>query len=127
MRKRFQTLALTLFVCALLSPVAFAGVKTKMVTFNTDVKIGETLVKKGTYKASFDDKANELTILNGKKVIAKITASLKDLKGSSSYEAKYTTEKDKNGISWLTGVNVGGKLATINADKADNSPASAVQ
>ncbi|MDT5061164.1 MAG: hypothetical protein QOH63_1623 [Acidobacteriota bacterium] len=127
MRKRFQTLALTLFVCALLSPVALAGVKTKMVTFNTDVKIGETLVKKGTYKASFDDKANELTILNGKKVIAKITASLKDLKGSSSYEANYTTEKDKNGISWLTGVNVGGKLATINADKADNSPASAVQ
>jgi hypothetical protein len=127
MEKRFQTMALTLLVCALLSPVALAGVKTKTVTFKTSVKIGETLVKKGTYKARFDDQTNELTILDGKKVIAKITASLKDLKSSTSYEAMYTTDKDKDGNYMLTGVNVGGKLATINSDKADGSPASAVQ
>jgi hypothetical protein len=127
MKKRFQTMALTLLACALLSPVAFADVKTKTVTFKTNVKIGETLVKKGTYKARFDDQANELTILDGKKVVAKITARLKDLKSSTSYEALYTTDKDKDGNFMLTGVNVGGKLATINSDKAESSPASAVQ
>ena len=127
MKKRFLTVALTLLVCALLSPVAFADVKTKTVTFKTNIKIGETLVKKGTYKASFDDQANELTILDGKKVVAKITANLKDLKSSTSYEAMYTTDKDKDGNYMLTGVNVGGKLAAINSDKAQGSPTSAVQ
>lgn len=127
MKKRLLTVALTLLVCALLSPAAFADVKTKTVTFKTNVKIGETLVKKGTYKARFDDQSNELTILDGKKVVAKITANLKDLKSSTSYEAMYTTDKDKDGNYMLTGVNVGGKLATINSDKAQGSPASAVQ
>jgi hypothetical protein len=127
MKKRFQTMALTLVVFALLSPIAFASVKTKSVTFKTDVKVGETLVKKGTYKAKFDDQTNELSILDGKKIIAKATASLKNLQSSTSLEAMYTTDKDQAGNLWLTGVNVGGKLATISSDKASASPSSAVQ
>jgi hypothetical protein len=127
MKKRFQIVALTLVVFALLSPVAFAGVKTKTVTFKTNVKVGETLVKKGTYKAKFDDQSNELTILDGKKIVAKAAASLKDLQSSTSLEAMYTTDKDTEGNIWLTGVNVGGKLAAISTDKAGASPPSAVQ
>jgi hypothetical protein len=127
MKKRFQTIALTFVVFALLSPVAFASVKTKTVTFKTNVKVGETLIKKGTYKAKFDDQTSELTILDGKKVVAKAAASLKDLQSSTSLEAMYTTDKDAEGNLWLTGVNVGGKLATINSDKAGASPSSAVQ
>jgi hypothetical protein len=127
MKKRFQTMALTLVVFALLSPVAFASVKTKTVTFKTNVKVGETLVKKGTYKAKFDDQTNELTILDGKKIIAKAAASLKDLQSSTSLEAMYTTNSDQAGNVWLTGVNVGGKLAAINSDKSSASPSSAIQ
>jgi len=127
MKKIFQTMALTLVVFALLSPVAFASVKTKTVTFKTNVKVGETLVKKGTYKARFDDQTNELIILDGKKIIVKAAASLKDLQSSTSLEAMYTTDKDQAGNLWLTGVNVGGKLATINSDKSGASPSSAVQ
>jgi hypothetical protein len=127
MKKRLQTMALTLVVFALLSSVALASVKTKTVTFKTNVKVGETLVKKGTYKAKFDDQTNELTILDGKKVVVKATASLKELQSSTSLEAMYTTDSDKEGNVWLTGVNVGGKLATISSDKASASPSSAVQ
>jgi hypothetical protein len=102
-------------------------VKTKTVTFKTNVKVGETLVKKGTYKAKFDDQTNELTILDGKKIIVKAAASLKDLQSSTSLEAMYTTDSDKEGNLWLTGVNVGGKLAIIGSDKSAASPSSAVQ
>lgn len=120
-------MALTLVALALLSPVAFANVKTKMVTFQMDVKIGETLVKKGTYTARFDDQSKELTILAGKKIIARTTASLKDLKSNARYEAMYTTDKDKEGNILITGINVGGKIAAINSDRAADSPSAAVQ
>ena len=128
MKKRFLNVALALFVCALLSPVALASVKTQSVTFITDVKIGETLVKKGTYKAKFDDQSNELTILDGKKVVAKISATLVEQKqGNPKYLTVYTTDRDSAGNTLLTSVNMGGKFATINSDKAGGSSTSTLQ
>lgn len=128
MKKRISNVALALFVCALLSPVAMAKVKTQKVTFITDVKVGETLVKKGTYKAQFDDQSNELTLLDGKKVVAKINATLVEQpKTISKYETTYTTDRDSAGNSLLTSVNMGGKFATIGADRASagSSPSAA--
>jgi acyl dehydratase len=128
MKKRFVNIALALVVSALLSPVAFASVKTQTVTFVTDVKIGETLIKKGTYKAKFDDQSNELTILDGKKVVAKTTATLVELKKHNNTSLTvYTTDRDSAGNAQLTSVNMGGKFATINADKAAGAATSAAQ
>jgi acyl dehydratase len=128
MKKRFVNIALALVVCALLSPVAFASVKTQTVTFVTDVKIGETLIKKGTYKAKFDDQSNELTILDGKKVVAKTTATLVELKKRNNTSLTvYTTDRDSAGNAQLTSVNMGGKFATINADKAAGAATSTAQ
>lgn len=127
MRKRFLTLALTFVVCALLSPVAFANVKTRSVTFRTDVKVGDTVVKKGTYKVKFDDQSNELTILDGKKVIAKTTARLEDEKSTGNYETKYTTDKDDAGNFMLSSVNMGGKHAVTSSSQTAGSPASTGQ
>lgn len=128
MKKRFLNIALALVVCALLSPVAFASVKTQTVTFVTDVKLGETLIKKGTYKAKYDDQSKELTILAGNKVIAKTTAILVEQKKSNSKSLTvYTTDRDSAGNDQLTSVNMGGKFAAINADKAAGTATSAAQ
>ena len=127
MKKRFLNVALLLVVSALLSPVALASVKTKTVTFITDVKIGDTLVKKGTYQAKFDDQTKELTILDGKKVIAKTSANLEKVKSTSKYETLYTTDTDKEGNKMLTSVNMGGKFATLGADRSGGSATSAAQ
>jgi hypothetical protein len=127
MKKRLQTIALALIVCGLLSPVALADVKTKDVTFEVDVKVGETLVKKGDYKVKFDDSTNELTILDGKKVIAKAQASLEEQKSTSRYTAKYRTISDGAGNVMLSGVNMGGKFAIIGLDKTAGTPASTGQ
>jgi len=128
MKKRFLNITLVLVVCALLSPVAFASIKTQTVTFVTDVKIGETLIKKGTYKAKFDDQTNELTILDGKKVIAKTTATLVEQKqGNAKYTTVYTTDRDSAGNAQLTSVNVGGKFATLNAGASAGTGTSAAQ
>ena len=77
MKKFAVHLIIALTVCALTSSVALAKVKSKTITVGMDFVVGETLVKKGTYKFSFDDKTNELTIVaKDKSVVAKVAARL---------------------------------------------------
>lgn len=127
MKKRIYTIALALIVCGLLSPVALAEVKNKDVTFEVDVKVGDTLVKKGDYTVRFDDSNNELTILDGKKVIAKTTARLEEQKSTSRYPTKYRTLSDEAGNVMLLSVNMGGKFAIIGLDKTAGTPATTGQ
>ena len=75
-----------LVVCALSVSMAFAGskVRSTLVTFGMDFTVGETLVKKGTYKLSFDEAKSELTVLaKDKSVVARTVAHLENRKTSS--------------------------------------------
>jgi hypothetical protein len=75
MKKFAVRLIIALMVCALASSAAFAKVKSKTITVGLDIVVGDTLVKRGTYKFSFDDKTNELTIIaKDKTVVAKTAA-----------------------------------------------------
>lgn len=80
--------AYALLLLALLAPVASAKVSSRTVTFGQDFSVGGTLVKAGTYRLSFDDRMNELTVLDKKTkaVIAKATATMEksDTKGAFS-------------------------------------------
>lgn len=77
MKKFAVQLIIALTVCALTSSVALAKVKSKTITVGMDFVVGDTLVKKGTYKFSFDDKTNELSIIGkDKSVVAKVAARI---------------------------------------------------
>jgi hypothetical protein len=92
---RIATVLLLGLVCV--SP-AFAKVKSRVITVGQDFAVGSTVVKAGTYRFSFDDQKNELTVLDRKtkEVIARIearpeartdglmTMSLQLVEGSSS-------------------------------------------
>jgi hypothetical protein len=56
--------------------VAFGKVKSHVITFGQDFTVNGTQIKAGTYKLSFDDKTNELTIVDKKTkaVVAKVNA-----------------------------------------------------
>jgi hypothetical protein len=66
-----------LLLCSLMATAASAKVTSQVVTFGSDFVVGGTSVKSGTYRVSFDDKTNELTVSDAKTkaVIAKATAS----------------------------------------------------
>ena len=69
--------------------VAFAKTIKKEVTFSEPVVVNGTLVKKGPYEVVFDDQTNELTIANGRKVVAKAPAQLEKLdREHSAYETR---------------------------------------
>jgi hypothetical protein len=88
MKKIAVRVVIALMVCALMSGVAFADqgkvvlnkkatVKSKTITIGVDFVVGNTLVKKGTYKFSFNDKTNEFTVIaKDKTVVAKTVAHL---------------------------------------------------
>ena len=85
MKKFGISLFVGLVVFALAGTVALAKVKSKTITVGVDFVVGNTLVKKGTYKWNFDTETNELTIVaKDNSVAAKTNARLEKREKSAS-------------------------------------------
>lgn len=117
MTTNFRRIAFALVVCALLGASASAGVKRNNVTFNDDVTVGDTAVRKGSYEVTFDDQTQELKILKGDKVVAQTKARFGEVKSTSKYKLAYTTVKDAEGIKLVSSVSVGGKYAIVSSER----------
>lgn len=76
MMKLVNQLVGMVLVGAITSGVAFAKEIKKQVTFLQPVVVNGTWVKAGTYDAVFDDQTNELSIVKGRKVVARAPAQL---------------------------------------------------
>jgi hypothetical protein len=63
-------------VGALTSVVALAKVQKHKVTFEKDLKVNNTVVKKGTYDVKFDDQTGQFSVVKGNKVVVQTTARL---------------------------------------------------
>ena len=83
MKKLTVRIALMLALCATSGSIVSAKVKSKTLTFGTDFWVGNTLVKKGTYKVSFDDQTNEISIIDKTTVLAKVPAQVKKREGNN--------------------------------------------
>jgi hypothetical protein len=117
MRRHLQQIAVALFVCVLLGTAALADIKSKNVTFQVDVTVGDTLVKEGSYKVTFDDQTQELKVLRDGKVVAQTTARLGDIKSAGKYRPVYTTLAAADDTTLLSGVDMGGKYAIISSER----------
>ena len=95
-----------LMVGALTGVVAFAKVHKQKVTFESDIKVNGTLVKKGTYDVKFDDESGQLSIEKNGKTVAQAMAKLEAReKKASDFQLRSTVNgEDTN----LTGVTFGG-------------------
>ena len=70
MKSIVNRIVVVLMVAALTSVAAFAKVQKHTVTFDTDMKVNDTLVKKGTYQVKFDDETGQLSIIKNGKTVA---------------------------------------------------------
>ena len=127
MRTAIGRIAFALAVCALLGASASAGVKRNNVTFNDDVTVGDTAVKKGSYEITFDDQTQELKIVKGDKVVAQAKARLGEVKSAGKYKAAYTTVKDAGGIKLVSSVSLGGKYAIVSSERVAAATADAAR
>jgi hypothetical protein len=95
-----------LMVGALTGVIAFAKVHKQKVTFENDVKVNGTLVKKGNYEVKFDDETGQLTIAkNGKTVVQAMAKVEPREKKANDFQLRSTVNGDE---TQLTGVTFGG-------------------
>ena len=76
MKSLVSRVLVVMMVGALASVVAFAKVHKQRMTFNSDVKVNDTVVKKGDYEVKFDDESGQLSIVKNGKVVAQAMAKV---------------------------------------------------
>ncbi len=95
MKRNLARIAIAFILCAMTGVVAMAKEKNRVVTFGSDFIVGGTELKAGTYRVSFNDETNEVTILDRKtkSVLAKATARLENREGSNgSFDMRWATK-----------------------------------
>jgi hypothetical protein len=121
MKSIVNRMLVVLMVGALTSVVAFAKVHSHKVTFENDIKVNGTLVKKGTYDLKFDDQSGQLSInKNGKVVVEAMTRLETRARKADDFQLRSTTSGDE---TQLIGVTFGGsdKDVLIGASGASTS------
>ena len=106
MKSIVSKVAAVVMVGALTSVVAFAKVHKEKVTFDNDIKVNGTVVKKGTYDLKFDDESGQLSITKNGKVVAQAMAKAEQReKKANDFQLRSTSD---NGETNLIGVTFNG-------------------
>ena len=106
MKSIVNRMLVVMLVGALTSVVAFAKVHKEKVTFENDIKVNGTLVKKGTYDVKFDDATGQLSVSKQGKVIAEaMTRTEQRTKKAVDFQVRSTGSGNE---LQLVGVTFGG-------------------
>jgi hypothetical protein len=106
MKSIMNRMLVVLVVTALTSVVALAKVHKHKVTFDEDIKVNGTVVKRGTYEVKFDDATGQLSIAKNGKVVAQAMAKLEPRsKKANDFQLRSTNKGEEQ---QLTGVTFGG-------------------
>ena len=106
MKSIVNRIVVVVMVGALASVAAMAKTHKQRVSFESDIKVNGTLVKKGTYDIKFDDETGQLSIIKNGKTIAQSMARLeaRDRK-ANEFQLRATSNGDEK---QLVGVTFGG-------------------
>lgn len=103
MKSIVSKMVAVVMVGALTSVVAFAKVQKEKVTFDSDIKVNGTVVKKGTYDLKFDDESGQLSITKNGKVVVQTMAKLEQReKKANDFQLRSTTNGDETNLIGVT-------------------------
>ena len=106
MKSIVNRMVVVLMVGALTSVAAFAKVHKQTVKFDSDIKVNDTLVKKGTYQVKFDDETGQLSITKDGKTVAQ---AMTRLEARTKKASEFVLRSQGNGDEkQLIGVTFGG-------------------
>jgi hypothetical protein len=119
---KFATVSKSLLMglALFLATSAFAATKGSL-QLGDEVKLNGTTLKAGDYKVEWDGTGPnvELSILHGKKVVAKTEAQMVDLPTPAANDAAITV-KNASGPNSLAGIRFQGKKYALNLAPADD-------
>ena len=111
MKSIVNRMLVVMLVGALTSVAAFAKVRKQRVTFDNDIKVNGTLVKKGSYDLKFDDETGQLSIVKNGKTVAQAMARTEDRqKKAGDFQLR---SEVNGGETQLIGVTFGGSDKNI--------------
>ena len=103
MKSIVNRIVVVVMVGALMSVAAFAKTQKHRVTFENDIKVNGTLVKKGTYEVKFDDETGQLSINKNGKIVAQTMAKLETrAKKANGFQLRSVGEGDQSELVGLT-------------------------
>ena len=103
MKSIVNRMVVVMMVAALTSVVAFAKTYKQKVTFESDIKVNGTLVKKGTYDLKFNDETGQLSIIKGGKTVAEAMAKVEPRsKKANDFQLRSTVNGDEQQLTGLT-------------------------
>ena len=106
MKSIVNRMVVVLMVAALTSVAALAKTHKQKVTFESDIKVNGTLVKKGTYEVKFNDETGQLAITRHGKTIAEAMARVEPRsKKANDFQLRSTASGNE---TQLIGVTFGG-------------------
>lgn len=106
MKSMVSKMMAVLMVGALTGVVALAKVHKQKVTFENDIKVNNTLVKKGTYDLKFNDETGQVEIVKNGKTVAQATTRFQQRdKKANDFQMRSTGSGDE---LQLTGFTLGG-------------------
>lgn len=106
MKSIVNRIVVVIMVGALASVAAFAKTHKHRVTFENDIKVNGTVVKKGSYDVKFDDATGQLSIIKNGKTVAQTMAKLEArAKKANGFQLRSVGTGDE---TELTGVTFGG-------------------
>ena len=118
MKSVINRIVIALVITAMTCLLAFAKNKKETVTFPTDIQVGGTLVKKGTYSVKFDDQTHELLIVDGNKIIARATTSVEKRSRKSRGFLFTTLANGESDTKKLVSITFGGSQENIVVSQA---------
>jgi len=103
MKSIVNRIVVVIMVGALASVAAFAKTHKHRVTFENDIKVNGTLVKKGSYDVKFDDANGQLSIIKNGKTIAQTMAKLEArAKKANGFQLRSVGTGDETELTGLT-------------------------
>ena len=106
MKSIVTRMLVVLMVGALTSVAALAKIQKHKVTFEEDIKVNGTVVKRGSYEVRFDDETGQLSIVKSGKVVAQAMARLEPrAKKANDFQLRSVNSDNEQK---LTGVTFGG-------------------
>src|SRR5687768_5357860 len=103
MKSIVNRIVVVIMVGALASVSAFAKTHKHRVTFENDIKVNGTLVKKGNYDVNFDDATAQMSIIKNGKTVAQTMAKLEArAKKANGFQLRSICNGDESELVGLT-------------------------
>ena len=113
MKSVTNRIVIAVVITAMTGIMTFAKNKKETVTFPTDMQVGGTLVKKGTYDVKYDDQTHELLVVDGKKIIARAATTIEQRTRKSSGLQFASTSNGQTDTKRLVSITFGGSKENI--------------